>query len=138
MMQLKPIIQITLIFLLETALQIILSGIAIKYLSEFPNLDSLKSIINDNAYSILPIKGIFYLPMYLIYVLILQKRKTNVIISTTAHCIVFLLITISLSLVLQLNLLFTSYSDFISLFLPVIFSSFIIFKFFHLDFTRKF
>ncbi len=124
----KLVWQILLIFLLETIMQILLNAFVIKYFTESPGLDTLRSFILDNLKTIFPVKCMIYLPIYFLYTYYISNRKFSQTINIIIHCAVFLLVTIILSWALQINLLLSSFAFFISMFAPVIISPFIVYK----------
>ncbi|HMJ46877.1 MAG TPA: hypothetical protein VK498_06075 [Ferruginibacter sp.] len=99
------LLYVIVLFVIETILQVIFYGFAIKYFDKYSGFEKLEEILLDSLYVVGTVKIVFFLPLYLIfYFVFINKNKLSAFKQSIYHSLYFFIIFFILSLVLPGNI----------------------------------
>lgn len=99
------LLNVILIFLIESLLQIIYYSIRIKYFEKFQSFNDFYDVFRDTLYVVGSTKAIFFLPIYIVYYLLIVKRLNKAFVIAFIHASIFFITFFILSLLLPGELL---------------------------------
>jgi hypothetical protein len=103
------ILHIIIIFLIETFLQALYYTVVIRYFNEFGWDTDFWGIFKDSSYFVGSIKAVFFLPVYILFYLLVAKRLGSGLKIALAHSLLFFILFFLAFVFLPVNL-FLSHS----------------------------
>ncbi len=111
------IVQLLLLFVIETIGQVLYYSVRIKFFNKFSTYDNFINIFFDSAYFMGTVKAAFYFPIYFVYYFYMVKNNASKIKMGLYHSIIFLGLSAFLTILLPWGILRNFYD---ALFLTLI------------------
>jgi hypothetical protein len=92
------------VFLIETFLQVLYYTLVIRYFNEFRWDTDFWGIFKDALYFVGSVKAVFFLPVYLLFYLVVAKKLGSVLKIALAHSLLFFILFFLAFVFLSVNL----------------------------------